>query len=117
SRTGPVVRGDRRGHRPARGDGQDLAPQSPGHDPRGVEEAKPGERHDAMRMDDREFEKLLQPAATPGPLPPSLADRITAAAVRDFRVQRPIRRAGWATVAGAVLIAGWFAIPSADRRP
>lgn len=67
-------------------------------------------------MTDRfEFEKLYPPAAGPGPLPPGLTDRITAAAVRDFRVRRAVQRTGWAASGAAVLmVVGWLAWPQPE---
>jgi len=68
-----------------------------------------------MTPDRIEFEKLYPAGAGPVAVPAGLTDRITAAAVRDWRVRRTVRRAGWAAGAAAVLAAGWFAIPSANR--
>jgi hypothetical protein len=62
------------------------------------------------------------PDLPPEPLPAGLADRITAAAVADFRFRRTVRFSvrGAACVA-AVVIVGWLAWPSAAptvvRRP
>ena len=68
-----------------------------------------------MTPDRIEFEKLYPAAVGPVAVPPDLADRITVAAVRDYRVRRTVRRAGWTAAAAAVLVAGWLAIPSSDR--
>lgn len=69
-----------------------------------------------MTLDPREFDRAL---AGPGPVaPPSgLADRITAAAVRDYKVRTFTRRVGWTAAAAVLLVGGWFAIPNAGPRP
>jgi hypothetical protein len=68
-----------------------------------------------MTPDRIEFEKLYPAGAGPVAVPAGLTDRITAAAVRDYRVRRTIRRASWSAGTVAILVAGWFAIPSANR--
>jgi hypothetical protein len=71
-----------------------------------------------MTPDRFELEKLYPHPAGPGSLPPGLADRITAAAVRDFRVRRAVRRTAWTASAAAVLVlVGWLAWPRPDRSP
>jgi hypothetical protein len=68
-----------------------------------------------MTRDRLEFEKLYPAGAGPVRMPAGLTDRITAAAVRDYRVRKITRRAGWTAAAAGVLVAAWFAIPSAHR--
>ncbi len=69
-----------------------------------------------MTPDSPEFERALS-GPGPIPVPSGLADRITKAAVRDYKVRKFTRRAGWTGAVAAALIAGWFAIPNADRDP
>ena len=71
-----------------------------------------------MTPERNEFDALFRSTAAPARLPPGLADRITAAAVRDFRYRRNVRRAGWATATcGILLVAGWLAWPAPRIAP
>ncbi|HEY2784462.1 MAG TPA: hypothetical protein VGJ05_05750 [Fimbriiglobus sp.] len=69
-----------------------------------------------MTPDSPEFERALT-GPGPAPVPIGLADRISAAAVWDYKVRRFTRRAAWAGASFAAVIAVWFALPPAERTP